>query len=176
MRAMATATLAAAWPSSPLNHVWYALLPSSRMYSWSWIRMDWMVTYELPVLQGAVHMTYSVLMFPGTNDSDGPKKGLRMQAFALGARWLTGRVLAWPVLPADRKSTRLNSSHLVISYAVFCLKKKNQSPMHPSSLPSLNTLYIERPTRRHRTTRNEFIQTMPQYPSRGITCPESSQP
>src|SRR5256885_12909299 len=28
------------------------------------------------------------------------------------------------VCPADRKSTRLNSSHLVISYAVFCLKKK----------------------------------------------------
>src|SRR5256885_12096526 len=27
--------------------------------------------------------------------------------------------------PSDRKSTRLNSSHLVISYAVFCLKKKN---------------------------------------------------
>src|SRR5256885_9608655 len=26
--------------------------------------------------------------------------------------------------PLDRKSTRLNSSHLVISYAVFCLKKK----------------------------------------------------
>src|SRR5215467_1958955 len=28
------------------------------------------------------------------------------------------------VNPSDRKSTRLNSSHLVISYAVFCLKKK----------------------------------------------------
>src|SRR5688500_19918048 len=28
--------------------------------------------------------------------------------------------------PLDRKSTRLNSSHLVISYAVFCLKKKKQ--------------------------------------------------
>src|SRR5256885_3855133 len=28
-------------------------------------------------------------------------------------------------VPQDRKSTRLNSSHLVISYAVFCLKKKN---------------------------------------------------
>src|SRR5256885_9856289 len=28
----------------------------------------------------------------------------------------------------DRKSTRLNSSHLVISYAVFCLKKKNALP------------------------------------------------
>src|SRR5256885_4862786 len=28
----------------------------------------------------------------------------------------------------DRKSTRLNSSHLVISYAVFCLKKKRKTP------------------------------------------------
>src|SRR5256885_9005620 len=32
--------------------------------------------------------------------------------------------LVYPV--GDRKSTRLNSSHLVISYAVFCLKKKNK--------------------------------------------------
>src|SRR5256885_12452305 len=33
-----------------------------------------------------------------------------------------------PAVPdlQDRKSTRLNSSHLVISYAVFCLKKKNK--------------------------------------------------
>src|SRR5256885_6684099 len=30
----------------------------------------------------------------------------------------------------DRKSTRLNSSHLVISYAVFCLKKKNYTYSH----------------------------------------------
>src|SRR5438552_6135075 len=36
----------------------------------------------------------------------------------------------------DRKSTRLNSSHQIISYAVFCLKKKNSSPMlHCSSSP-----------------------------------------
>src|SRR5437899_6958529 len=31
------------------------------------------------------------------------------------------------VLPKDRKSTRLNSSHLGISYAVFCLKKKKKN-------------------------------------------------
>src|SRR5205807_8455428 len=31
----------------------------------------------------------------------------------------------------DRKSTRLNSSHLVISYAVFCLKKKKQHKFQP---------------------------------------------
>src|SRR2546426_12821635 len=30
----------------------------------------------------------------------------------------------------DRKSTRLNSSHLVISYAVFCLKKKKKKTTH----------------------------------------------
>src|SRR5256885_2806639 len=34
-------------------------------------------------------------------------------------------LVAMPYL-LDRKSTRLNSSHLVISYAVFCLKKKNK--------------------------------------------------
>src|SRR3989442_4707223 len=31
----------------------------------------------------------------------------------------------------DRKSTRLNSSHVRISYAVFCLKKKNAKPAEP---------------------------------------------
>src|SRR5690349_23476162 len=31
------------------------------------------------------------------------------------------------VCPRDRKSTRLNSSHVEISYAVFCLKKKNKT-------------------------------------------------
>src|SRR5258708_30507781 len=40
-----------------------------------------------------------------------------------------GRVLARAEpdggAPLDRKSTRLNSSHQIISYAVFCLKKKN---------------------------------------------------
>src|SRR5205807_3975121 len=35
----------------------------------------------------------------------------------------------------DRKSTRLNSSHLVISYAVFCLKKKNKRRRSGLSLP-----------------------------------------
>src|SRR5256885_8251117 len=39
-----------------------------------------------------------------------------------------GCLLAAPlvVLALDRKSTRLNSSHLVISYAVFCLKKNSR--------------------------------------------------
>src|SRR5256885_8451213 len=42
-----------------------------------------------------------------------------------------GRLIAIVgVAPVDRKSTRLNSSHLVISYAVFCLKKKKDSREH----------------------------------------------
>src|SRR5256885_12048578 len=40
------------------------------------------------------------------------------------ARGADGPVRACAGHPPDRKSTRLNSSHLVISYAVFCLKKK----------------------------------------------------
>src|SRR5256885_14403477 len=38
----------------------------------------------------------------------------------------TIRPIATIVCNTDRKSTRLNSSHLVISYAVFCLKKKKK--------------------------------------------------
>src|SRR5207253_11179217 len=35
----------------------------------------------------------------------------------------------------DRKSTRLNSSHVAISYAVFCLKKKTHQPLLPCPHP-----------------------------------------
>src|SRR3712207_8754013 len=38
--------------------------------------------------------------------------------------WVRGAYLVSAVIHADRKSTRLNSSHANISYAVFCLKKK----------------------------------------------------
>src|SRR5690554_7206007 len=41
---------------------------------------------------------------------------------------LLDRRQALGLLLADRKSTRLNSSHVRISYAVFCLKKKNNKP------------------------------------------------
>src|SRR5690348_18170363 len=41
-----------------------------------------------------------------------------------GKGWIEAE---WGISEKDRKSTRLNSSHPSISYAVFCLKKKNQS-------------------------------------------------
>src|SRR2546426_6882722 len=46
-------------------------------------------------------------------------------ASMLASLTATARFMFPNVLFEDRKSTRLNSSHLVISYAVFCLKKKN---------------------------------------------------
>src|SRR5256885_9105832 len=54
----------------------------------------------------------------------------------------------------DRKSTRLNSSHLVISYAVFCLKKKKLTPhltfftirRDIQSIPSVLTLTMRFPS------------------------------
>src|SRR2546426_3219115 len=49
-----------------------------------------------------------------------PRRPRRRVIFALAS--------SPPLLRGDRKSTRLNSSHLVISYAVFCLKKKNKYP------------------------------------------------
>src|SRR5258705_2207148 len=50
----------------------------------------------------------------------------RMQADLVGAQRR--------VVVADRKSTRLNSSHLGISYAVFCLKKKKKEKWNSSHL------------------------------------------
>src|ERR1022692_1897300 len=45
-----------------------------------------------------------------------------------------------PTIAIDRKSTRLNSSHLVISYAVFCLKKKeHRKGIRGSSCQALDT-------------------------------------
>src|SRR2546427_8782285 len=45
--------------------------------------------------------------------------GANKKALCLGELFIAGR---------DRKSTRLNSSHSQISYAVFCLKKKKRTP------------------------------------------------
>src|SRR5439155_10534339 len=69
--------------------------------------------------------------------------GLYAAAFPLVANFAIDREPSeivrawWPVLPLlartisegsrDRKSTRLNSSHVAISYAVFCLKKKKKT-------------------------------------------------
>src|SRR3712207_6869742 len=61
--------------------------------------------------------------------------GLRLRIVPIVAFLITGVAIGPNQLGLvkDRKSTRLNSSHANISYAVFCLKKKSQ---HESSLVS----------------------------------------
>src|SRR3989337_3130212 len=59
-------------------------------------------------------------LFPYTTlfrSREAPRWSMEMQGFALAAK----------ILAIDRKSTRLNSSHGSISYAVFCLKKKTEN-------------------------------------------------
>src|SRR6266566_6346030 len=53
------------------------------------------------------------------------------------------RVVAHVEVDADRKSTRLNSSHLVISYAVFCLKKKKKKKKQLTQKQKKNTHQIQ---------------------------------
>src|SRR5258708_14996040 len=55
------------------------------------------------------------------------------QGYYIPVGHLTGNNLPLEqVIPAlDRKSTRLNSSHQIISYAVFCLKKKKNKTLRP---------------------------------------------
>src|SRR5437899_5535450 len=58
-----------------------------------------------------------------------------------------------PSVGLDRKSTRLNSSHLGISYAVFCLKKKKQNKIKEShhSTSSRNSTIPRTCNTRHHT-------------------------
>src|SRR2546426_5745948 len=59
----------------------------------------------------------------------------------------------------DRKSTRLNSSHLVISYAVFCLKKKKKNHSYETIAESAHSHYKSK-----RKTQHEHASTTVRNP------------
>src|SRR5256885_11928613 len=66
----------------------------------------------------------------------------RFRPVTRGSAYRSPQLAGRPARPAsrgarDRKSTRLNSSHLVISYAVFCLKKKKKSEVNCDILDTL---------------------------------------
>src|SRR5260221_8034239 len=54
-----------------------------------------------------------------------PSKSTSPQSLPSSLRFMPTSMTTAPGLHIDRKSTRLNSSHTVISYAAFCLKKKS---------------------------------------------------
>src|SRR5947207_8144930 len=83
-------------------------------------------------------------LFRSVPDGVEPESSLRSRPLGAGgkqARGEGGRA-------RDRKSTRLNSSHTVISYAVFCLKKKNKS-LRTYSKHELFTLRLHTIDARH---------------------------
>src|SRR5690349_23391456 len=59
---------------------------------------------------------------------------------APGPVWAAGGARAG-VFGLDRKSTRLNSSHVEISYAVFCLKKKNTTTSQAIYTPITSSMF-----------------------------------
>src|SRR5437879_7247686 len=79
--------------------------------------------FVAPVLLDAAYDT----SLRDLRDNWAPVTGLVV--FAVG---LTTAAVA--VVAQDRKSTRLNSSHRCISYAVFCLKKKKKHSTHDTAL------------------------------------------
>src|SRR5207253_8143096 len=78
------------------------------------------------------------------------------QLFLLCCDALDDRNRAHGEREGDRKSTRLNSSHVAISYAVFCLKKKNKCVA--------NCQAIESPKRTVRSSHDAPVRT-PRAPS-----------
>src|SRR3712207_7625120 len=68
---------------------------------------------------------------PG-NASDGPQRA-GGQGLRTGAAQVVAASAGVAIAGGDRKSTRLNSSHANISYAVFCLKKKTLT-YHPTTI------------------------------------------
>src|SRR5256885_12656787 len=98
-----------------------------------------------------------------------PNKRLKLTG-ALVGRIALPRQPAFLSAAPDRKSTRLNSSHLVISYAVFCLKKKKKKialqRMHsPDSQPPFQTTrpIPSAPGLLHHTRRANTPNTSPHH-------------
>src|SRR5256885_2542951 len=75
------------------------------------------------MLSSAVFITCAVT---GSGDSVRKNANVPVTPEQIAAAALEAHSAGAAICSGDRKSTRLNSSHLVISYAVFCLKKKKK--------------------------------------------------
>src|SRR5437868_13643492 len=88
----------------PATSVFYTLSLHDALPILFWFTDSLDQTQLIELVQRCEQLGYSALWYP---------EALRYESFGLGSF-------------LDRKSTRLNSSHVSISYAVFCLKKKKK--------------------------------------------------
>src|SRR3989449_5053467 len=115
------------------------------------------------------------------------QRGLEVIIAGAGAAaHLAGAIVANTTLPVigvpDRKSTRLNSSHGYISYAVFCLKKKNTQQIpnqHYVPTNAYTPIYIPTPLTSLRSSETAFTytpSTAPPEPSSRTTTRNRPRP
>src|SRR5207244_11215721 len=102
------------------QHVWYAHLLVLRYVSTSFVVIS--VLFLLLVFVLRILRPPRSTLFPYTTLFRSPCGGRATGPLVRGSRCRARSTIA----PGDRKSTRLNSSHQIISYAVFCLKKKKK--------------------------------------------------
>src|SRR5437588_8924746 len=110
----------------PLCSLFFTDTPTTVIYTLS-------LHDALPIWNRSEKIGYQVTLVRVEGD-----RAISYEPFAEG--WLR----RGSVHPSDRKSTRLNSSHTVISYAVFCLKKKISQDVSGTSA----TDRIRRPSQR----------------------------
>src|SRR5438552_12798394 len=100
------------WPSTVISPASYDSRPFTQRSS-----------VDLPEPEGPITQTTS----PWLTSSEIPSS-TRLLPNDLRTLWIGSNIVLDGIsleVSQDRKSTRLNSSHQIISYAVFCLKKKN---------------------------------------------------
>src|SRR5438034_3586073 len=95
--------------------------PSSTLFPYTTLFRSPAVHYQVQVRGGPIVTVHQNL------EQDVP---LHLSGSAVHLGWSGANCMP---LSGDRKSTRLNSSHTVISYAVFCLKKKKTNKRQPDS-------------------------------------------
>src|SRR5204862_2684886 len=108
------------------------LLMPAAVWLRDWVaRQGWILDLDW-IKWGLAAITLPVVAWSGQQFYKGTWSGLRHRTADMntligvgtGAAYLYSLVAT--AAPTDRKSTRLNSSHVEISYAVFCLKKKRE--------------------------------------------------
>src|SRR5258708_24616359 len=92
--------------------------------------------YDGPSIALEIACQATVAADPGEGSLDDPALGQHDELVQFGALDDFDHPMA-RAGSGDRKSTRLNSSHQIISYAVFCLKKKTPVNHHPASFSPL---------------------------------------